>query len=271
MSFRLINNLFALCILAFGLMGCFHIKRDVKGEGTMHPKWLEEFLKEHNYRLVYPAVEKIEPGEIRRWDHKKGLWPVPVAYKEQCFSSLGPRENKVSFQTLQITQSGGIEFILGLNNQLIPYEAELKGQFGEEVGAEIVGDIWDAQEVSELDLEACIKGLAEPCKAKVREEGNVIVAQVLKPSKFTFKFKGLKTGGIDFILAKLLKVGFSAQKKNEETLEFSTPTPMVIAHCSYIYKKEALSPLKSVKVSQPALEVVEFDETSRRIAGPPNP
>lgn len=261
------RNLSIAFLLSFGLSSCSL----VGGGETMRSDPLRKFFEDNYYNLVYPAEKKMEPGEIRPWDKKRGLSHDVVAFKDQCFQDLQPRPNEINFGRRTVAQSGGIEFLLGLNQALIPYEAELKGQFEKDVEMEIYTDVMPTQVVSKVDLENCISKLLPGCMNKIGNEDNVIISQVVQSQNLTFKFKGVKKGGLDIIFAKLLKVGFKCSKKDEETIELITPTPMIIAYTGYQYKKgQLISSFKDAEkgILESKLEVVELDDITMRIAGP---
>lgn len=258
------RNLLIAFLLSFGLSSC-----SLVGGEAMRPEPLINFFKNNNYSLVYPAVEKMEPGEIRPWDKKQGLSPNVVAFKDQCFHTLKPRPNKISFGKRTVKESGGIEFLLGLNQALIPYKAELEGQFEKDVEIEIDGGDMPTQVVSEMDLRNCVSGLLQECMSNIKNENNVIISQVVQSQGLTFKFKGLKKGGFAIILERLFNAGFKRSEKYEDAVELSTP--MIIAYTGYKYKKGELvsSFYKSGKeILEPKLEIIELDDITMRIAGP---
>lgn len=265
------RNLSIAFLLSFGLSSC-----SLVGEESMRPEPLRKFFEDNYYNLVYPAERKMEPGEIRPWDKKRGLSHDVVAFKDQCFQDLQPRPNEINFGRRTAAQSGGIEFLLGLNQALIPYGAELKGQFERDVEMEIYTNVMPTQVVSETDLKNCIGKLSPECMSNIETENNVIISQVVQSQNLTFKFKGVKKGGLDVILEKLLKVGFKCSKKDEETVELSAPTPMIIAYKGYEYNKGKLVPklyftgkgIPQPELEVPKLEVIELDDITMRIAGP---
>lgn len=207
-------------ILAFFLTGC-----------AGSPKSLGKFFKDNNYNLIYPLDAKPAPGAIYKETKDKGLGQ-PLAYKETCAGELSTVPGNISFGTRSATSAVGINFLLGLSQSLAPVKTDLEGAFKKEVSYTVTSDVLETSECDWVTLKGYVREKMPPgdCKEALKQDGAVVLSKVAATQKFTFKFKGLKSGGIGVILQSLMGANLKAEKKDEETIVLEFEKPMKLCY-----------------------------------------
>lgn len=189
---------------------------------------LGRFAEEKGYSLIYPLKSDPEPGDIYEETKSAGLARV-IAYKDECAQGLEANSAEIGFGTYSVKEERGLEFLVGLSEDIgVPAKIEIEGAFKDEVSYDVSSDRLPVLKTSKHHLKEIFaeENLSESCQDDLREVNAVILSEVVGAKKFTFTFKGLKSGGIDIIFDVLAEANLKVTKKSEETLVVDYDPPM---------------------------------------------
>ncbi len=223
--------LFLLFIVT--LVGCALFDREERS--LTQPESLAKFFEDNGYNLIYPLDSTPEPGAIYEETEEKGLYRLRAS-KDSCAKDLEPKQGFITFGSRTATSEYAIEFLIGLSQQLAPVKASLEGAFQKKASYTVISEPMPTLEEDWLTLRNIYTRAIDQsgdCLDALQLQNSVILSKVASVKKFTFQFKGLKSGGVGVILEKLLNANLTANKTGEDTIVIEYDTPMKLCYQRY--------------------------------------
>lgn len=216
----------------FGI-SCIAIPLTLFWSKSFKPESLAKFFSDNNYNLIYPLDDKPVPGEIYEETKDKGLARA-LAYKETCAKDLNFVESKTGFGTRSAESEIGINFLLATSLELVP-KVHLEAAFKKEVSYTVTSDLLDTFSCDWVTLRSYFREKIPlnawvDCYDALLKDNAVVLSKVAATQKFVFKFRGLKSGGIDVIRQELRKAGLKVEKTDEETIVLEYDRPMKLCY-----------------------------------------
>ncbi len=225
---KCISVYFLLFIIFTLLLGGCKIFEPSRSNGR--PESLAKFFEKNGYNLIYPLDSVPEPGAIYEETDENGLGK-PLAYKDTCAKDLKTRSGEISFGEYIASSEFGINFFIGLSTKKV--EAGLKGAFEKEVSYTVSSEPMPTLECDKVTLERALWSegtMKGDCRRVLLQDNAVVLSKVASVKKFTFKFNGLKRGGINIIIKSLTGAELNVEKINKETIVLKYDKPRKLCY-----------------------------------------